>query len=130
MLIQYLLLAGAAGFLVVFIRGEHGVRMRASKRVAFFAFVGLNAYAVLRPDDVTWVAQRLGVGRGADLLLYMLTVAFVFAVVGLYMRSKEAERRLADLVRAIAIRDAELLNRERGLLPEPLASLTPPRADS
>lgn len=116
MVIQYLLLAGVFGILVFFVRGEHGVRTRASKRLGFFVFVGLNAYAVLRPEDVTWIAKKVGVGRGADLLLYLLIVAFVFAVIGLYLRSKEAERRVTDLVRAVAVREAEVVNRERGLL--------------
>src|SRR6185369_13974243 len=74
-LIQYALLAGVLVIVFVFIRGQHGVRMQASKRLAFFAFALLNVYAVLRPDDVTRVAKFVGVGRGTDLLLYALIVA-------------------------------------------------------
>ncbi len=34
-----------------------------------------------------------------------------------YLRIHEDEQRVTQLARAVAIRDAEVLNRERGLLP-------------
>ena len=117
MVIQYLLLAAVLGFLVMFVRSKHGVRMRASKRLAFFAFLAVNAYAVLRPNDVTRVAHLVGVGRGTDLLLYILIVTFIFAMTNFYLRLQAAERRVTDLARATAIYQAELVNRDRGLLP-------------
>lgn len=117
MLIQAILLTAVLGLMVVFVRNSHGVRARASKRVGFFAFMLFSAYAVMRPDDVTWVAGLVGVGRGTDLLLYMLVVAFAFAVLNFNLRLRDKERRLTDLARASALRDAEALNRQRGLLP-------------
>ena len=115
-LIQYVLIAGAVVVAIIFVRGQHGVRVQASKRLAFFAFLVLNVYAVLRPDDVTKVAHLVGVGRGTDLLLYALIVAFVFTVLAFYLRLHEDEQRITQLSRAVALRDAEVLNRERGLL--------------
>lgn len=120
-IIQYALVAGVLIIGIVFVRSQHGVRIQASKRLAFFLFLVLNVYAVARPDDVTWVAHRLGVGRGTDLLLYALIVAFVFAMLATYLRINDDEQRVTKLARAVAIRDAEVLNRERGLLP-PLSS--------
>jgi hypothetical protein len=120
-LIQIALVAGVVIIAIFFVRGQHGVRIQASKRIAFFAFLVLNVYAVARPDDVNRLAHLLGVGRGADLLLYALIVAFVFAMLALYMRIHDDERRVTELARAVAIRDAEMLNRERGLLP-PMAT--------
>jgi small membrane protein len=116
-LIQYALITGSLLIAIVFVRNQHGVRIQASKRLAFFAFLVLNVYAVLRPDDVTRIAHLLGVGRGTDLLLYALIVAFVFTVLAFYLRIHEDEQRITQLARAVAIRDAEVLNRERGLLP-------------
>jgi hypothetical protein len=115
--IQVALVAGVVVIAIFFVRGQHGVRIQASKRLAFFAFLVLNVYAVARPDDVTRVAKLFGVGRGADLMLYALVVAFVFAMLTIYMRIHDDERRVTQLARAVAIRDAEMLNRERGLLP-------------
>ncbi|NIB31765.1 DUF2304 domain-containing protein [Pseudonocardia sp. MCCB 268] len=58
--------AAALLALVYFVRSGQSVGIRASKRLAFGAFVVLNIYAVLRPDDVTVVARALGIGRGTD----------------------------------------------------------------
>jgi small membrane protein len=116
MLIKLLLLAGVFATLVFFVRRQHSVRVQANKRIAFFAFILLNAYAIVRPDDLTWLANRLGVGRGADLVLYMLVVAFVFLAINVYLKIRQTERRLTDLARALSIREAELVNRERGVL--------------
>jgi hypothetical protein len=119
-IIQALLLVAITGVLVMFVRGQHGVRMQASKRLAFVAFLVLNAYAVVRPEDTTWVAKNLfGIGRGVDLLLYALIVTFVFAVINVYLRLRDSEQRVTELARAVAIRDAELLNRDRGLIVAP-----------
>jgi hypothetical protein len=119
-MIQAVLLVAILGFLLMFVRGQHGVRMQAGKRLAFIAFLMLNAIAVLRPEATTWVAKNIfGVGRGADLLLYALIVTFVFAVINFYLRLRESEQRVTELARAVAIRDAEQLNRDRGLLPSP-----------
>jgi hypothetical protein len=114
--IQLVLLAAVALGLLLFVRRWHGVRMQAGKRLGLVAFGVLNVYAVLRPDDVTWVANRLGVGRGADLVLYMLVIAFILGMLNFYLRFKTMDRRLTDLARTTAIREAEIVNRERGLL--------------
>lgn len=116
MVIQVILLAGVAVGVLLFVRRWHGVRMQAGKRLGLVAFGLLNVYAVLRPDDVTWVANRLGVGRGADLVLYVLVIAFILGMLNFYLRFKTMDRRLTELARTLAIREAEIVNRERGLL--------------
>jgi hypothetical protein len=118
MLIQILLLLAVMTLLVVFVRSRHGVRLQASKRIGFILFLAANAYAVLRPNDLTRVAHLVGVGRGADLVLYALVVAFTFSVVNFYLRQRELKQRITQLARAVALREAELVNRDRGLLPQ------------
>jgi hypothetical protein len=61
------------------------------------------ALAILFPDRVTSVAHLLGVGRGADLVLYGFVVASVFVWIGLYRRLHEMEHRFVQLNRAIAL---------------------------
>jgi len=114
--IQFVLLAAVGLGFLLFVRRWHGVRMQAGKRIGLVAFAALNVYAVLRPNDVTWVANRLGVGRGADLVLYVLVIAFMLGMLNFYLRFKTMDRRLTELARTIAIREAEIVNRERGLL--------------
>lgn len=115
MILQILLLAAALGALIYFIRSGQSVGVRASKRLAFGAFVLVNIYAVLRPDDVTVLARVLGIGRGTDLLVYLLVVAFVFGMLNSYLRDREISQHLTNLARQIAVRDAELSRREQEL---------------
>jgi hypothetical protein len=117
MLIQLVLLAAILGLLFLFVRNKHSVRMQAGKRIGLIVFALLNVYAVLRPDDVTRVAHWLGVGRGTDLLLYLLVLAFLLGMLNFYLRFQGVDRRLTDLARSLAVREAEIVNRDRGLLP-------------
>ncbi|MGH3965250.1 MAG: DUF2304 domain-containing protein [Pseudonocardiaceae bacterium] len=122
MIVQIILVLAALGALVYFARRAHNVRIRASKRIAFFAFIAVNVYAVLRPGDTTWIAQQIGVGRGTDLVLYLLVVAFVFGMLNTYLRQREISNHLTDLARTVALRDAELANRDRGLVADSQSS--------
>ncbi|MBW8802289.1 MAG: DUF2304 domain-containing protein [Catenulisporales bacterium] len=107
MLIQIILIATAFVLFVFFIRSSHSVRTQAVKRIGFVLFLVLNLDAVLRPDDTTWLANKVGVGRGADLVLYLLVVAFAFYSVNTFLRFRNLERRFTDLARSIALRDAQ-----------------------
>lgn len=119
MMVQIFLILAAIGALAYFVRRQHNIRIRASKRIAFFMFIALNIYAVLLPDHITWVARQLGIGRGTDLVVYLLVVAFVFGMLNTYLRQREISEHLTYLARTVAIREAELDNRERGLIPCP-----------
>lgn len=116
MLIQILLIAAVLLFLALFVRNEHGVRVKAGKRIGLVLFALGNIYAVLRPGDVTIVANWLGVGRGTDLVLYLLVVAFLIGMLNSFLRFQNMDRRLTELARTLAVREAEIVNRERGVL--------------
>ncbi|MFP5021086.1 DUF2304 domain-containing protein [Pseudonocardia phyllosphaerae] len=115
MTLQIILVLAALGALAYFVRSGQTVGVRASKRLAFFGFVLLNIYAVLRPDDVTMVARLLGIGRGTDLIVYLLVVALLFATLNSYLRDREISQHLTNLARQVAVRDAELDRREQEL---------------
>lgn len=119
MLIQILLILAVLVGLVVLVRDGGKTYVQASKRVGLLVFAGVSVYAVIRPESFTVLAAFLGVGRGTDLLLYGLVVAFVFGMLSMYVRFRVVDRRYTDLARAFAIRDAELVNRERGLAKVP-----------
>ena len=113
MIIQAVLLAVAAFLLLMFIRNWNSVQTRALKRLAFLGFILVVVIAVLRPDWVDWLAHKVGVGRGTDLVVYALAIAFVFVSVNTYFRLKTQETRFTELARAIAVRDATEVNAER-----------------
>jgi len=105
-LIQFLLILAALVLFTFFLRLSHTARLQAFKRIGFLLFCVFGVIAVLRPGVMTWLANRVGVGRGTDLLLYMLVVVFAFFSLNTYLRFKDTERRLTKLARAMAIRDA------------------------
>jgi hypothetical protein len=105
--IQIILVALALLLFAFFVRSSHSVRTQAFKRVGFVVFLILNLDAVLRPEDTTWLAHKVGVGRGADLLLYLLVVAFAFFSVNTFLRFRNLERRFTDLARSIALSNAQ-----------------------
>jgi len=121
-LIQFLLVLAVLGLLFVFVRSSGAVYVQASKRIALVLFAVANIYAVMRPDDLTTIARMLGVGRGTDLVLYALVVAFMAGMFSFYQRFRLVDRRYTELVRTVAIREAELVNRERGVTTPPVIS--------
>jgi len=112
-LIQIVLLAAVVGLLAVFARNWNTTRMRAWKRIAFIGFCVVNAYAVLRPGDTTKAAHLLGVGRGTDLVLYLLVVGVTALALNTYLRFRAIERRLTELARDTALRTAHRPEPER-----------------
>jgi len=61
----------------------------------------------LYPKTADAIAGAVGVGRGADLALYMAVVTLAYLVFRLFVRQEETEHSVTKLVREIAIRDVE-----------------------
>jgi hypothetical protein len=106
-LIQILLILAVVVLLMLFLRHHGTTKTAAGVKIGFVLFMILAVVAVIRPQWVSLLAELVGVGRGTDLMLYGLIVAFGFATINTYLRFKELELRYARLARAIAIRGAE-----------------------
>ncbi len=104
--IQVLLIASVLALLVYLLRSRSSARSKAWVKVGYVAFVILSIYAILRPNDTTVVANWVGVNRGADLITYMLIIAFAFTTLSAYMRFKDIELKYARLARAVALQNA------------------------
>ncbi|HZQ54741.1 MAG TPA: DUF2304 domain-containing protein [Bryobacteraceae bacterium] len=77
------------------------------------AFLFLSAsLCVIFPGITSDLANALGVGRGADLLLYLGLLAGIHSFLLLYLKERRLDRRITELTRAIAIRDARFLANE------------------
>jgi small membrane protein len=83
------------------------LRSRLLDRLAFFVLVAIAVIMVARPDWSNAVAHWLGVGRGADLVLYLGISGLAFLWLGLYSRQREMEVRLTELARRLSILQAE-----------------------
>src|SRR5258705_13194863 len=106
--IQALLIVSVLVLLVYLLRSRRSARSKAWVKVGYVLFVIAGIYAILRPDDTTVVANWLGVDRGADLMEYVLIVAFVFTTLSAYMRFKDLELKYARLARAVALQTARV----------------------
>ncbi|WP_172119788.1 DUF2304 domain-containing protein [Actinomyces faecalis] len=117
-LIQVLLIVavGALGWMML--RSPGGARHLAARRLATLLFVLFAVVAITFPGLMTRVAHVLGVGRGTDLLLYALVIAFLAQVLSSFRRNAARERQITQLARRIALSEA----------PEPPAAPRPPRA--
>jgi len=74
---------------------------------AFRCLVWLSAaVAIARPDLVQDVASAIGIGRGADVVLYVFVLLFPAVSFYLYSRCVRLQRQVTELVRHIAIMEA------------------------
>lgn len=105
-MIKVLLLLAGAALVVFFLANRRKARAKAGVKIGFVLFVVFMVYAVIRPDDLTVVANSLGVQRGTDLVLYALVMGFAFVTVSTYVRFREQELRYSRLARTIALQNA------------------------
>lgn len=75
----------------------------ALRRILLVGFVAVAMISIITPELTTRVANWVGVGRGTDLLLYLLIIAFLSYVVTSFRRMNYFERRLTNLARELAI---------------------------
>jgi small membrane protein len=85
---------------------SRGARAQAIRRIGLVVFAAFAAVSILFPDVWTRLAHRVGVGRGADLVLYGLVVAFLSFTVTTYLRFRDLETNYTRLARRIALTEA------------------------
>jgi hypothetical protein len=84
--------------------GMRGARKRV---VAFWLTVWcVGAASIVWPHATAVVAHRLGIGRGADLLLYVSVLVMFVAFFYVYTRFRRMDRQITLLVRRLAIQNA------------------------
>jgi hypothetical protein len=105
MIIRVLLLAGLAaiGWLVFLRRTKLPFHI-----VIVFGVIAVAAIAVLFPDITASAAVVVGVGRGVDLVTYLVEIGTLFVLLHYYTKFVEVERRLTEVVRELAILRAEV----------------------
>jgi len=64
------------------------------------------ALAIWRPESVTQVAHWLGIGRGADVVLYFFVLAFLATSFYWYAQHVLVQRQLTEIVRHLALKEA------------------------
>lgn len=108
MLFQILLIALVITSVAFAVRSLPGEKSLAIKRIFAIVFVAAAIAAILFPQLLSIVANFFGIGRGADLLLYLSVVAaLVFAVMTVRAKAR-SDARVTDLARAVALMEARL----------------------
>jgi hypothetical protein len=74
--------------------------------------------AIADPDGVQWVATRIGITRGTDLVLYLFVLVFLVTAFYFYSQKVALQRQITVLVRHIAIQEASRGRREENVRPE------------
>lgn len=98
----------------VLILPGRGARGQAIRRLMVLLTITLGIVAVAFPNLTQVVADWFGVGRGTDLVLYLLIVVFIAYVVSSSAHSRKTDRTLTVLARKVALTEAEL--RKTGVL--------------
>ncbi len=106
MVIQIVLISGVVGAVFFALRGGTasltGTRLAAA-RLGGLVFMLAAVVAIAFPESTVWLANKMNVKRGTDLLLYAFFVTFLYVVVALYQRIHRLEQRIIDLTRAVAL---------------------------
>jgi hypothetical protein len=105
-LIQLILLASIALVTVLLGRSTSNARHMAFRRLFLVLFVVASAAAILFPAALSRIANALGVGRGTDLLLYILVIAFIGSLAMASRRATELGRKLTVVTRELALLEA------------------------
>lgn len=61
----------------------------------------------LSPQTTDVVAKLVGVGRGADFIIYLSMIALFYLMFKLFGKIEDVEREITKLVRKLAIEEAE-----------------------
>ncbi len=106
MLVFQIIAVLAIGVAAFFMFRSGGARHQAIRRVFMLFFIVAAASSVFFPQAWTWVANLFGIGRGADLLLYLLVLIFVGYVATTYRRFREIEAQLTLIARHVALAES------------------------
>lgn len=113
MLIQLVVTFVAIAIVYVILFGKQTHATRAWKKIALVLLAIAMIVAVFLPDITTQIAHLFGVGRGADLLLYLLTLAFISYAINNYRHQQQDRDTINKLARKIALLDAQERNDDR-----------------
>jgi hypothetical protein len=106
LLIQVLLILVVIAVVARLFRSR-GARSQAIRRLGLLLFAGFAVVSILFPAVWNRIATIVGVGRGTDMVLYALVVAFLSFTVTTYLRFREIETRYTKLARRLALDEAE-----------------------
>jgi hypothetical protein len=95
--------------LIAAILAKAAFRSQVAQRLLLSSFFAAAAFLVAVPDAANAIAHKLGVGHGADLLLYFALTTGAYGFLLLYQRMRKLDQRVTEQIRFLALRDAKQL---------------------
>ena len=85
-----------------------GIRRSIGRPTAavFLGILTIGILATIEPDRTTVIARAMGIARGTDLILYIMTIVVLQGFFIFYLRLRKVRRELTLLVRRLAIMEA------------------------
>ena len=118
MLIKILLIVLVLLLSLYMFKANLGAKQTAWRRLGILLFAVAAVVVVIFPGITTTVARFVGVGRGADLLLYGLVIVVLYNMLMQAKQRNAAERRLTKLAREVAITHTVLGEDEKKVFPD------------
>ena len=108
MLSQWIIALALTVVGIYLLKARRSASQQAIRRLFIVIALLAGFVAVVFPNYTTVTAGFLGIGRGADLLLYSFVVVGLFYVVHQYRRQLWQEKLTTDLARSLTLAKAEI----------------------
>src|SRR5690606_34504048 len=112
-LIQVVLILAILGVALLLNRTTADSRHQAIRRLLLLGFVAAAVVSVAIPSVLSQLAAFVGVGRGTDLLLYALVIAFLSYIATSLRRTRQLTARITVLARELALAQARIEDAEQ-----------------
>jgi hypothetical protein len=80
-------------------------QLRRTTGILWIVFWIASSTAILQPNITRAIAKAIGIGRGADLVMYCGLLATAIGFFLLYLRLRRLQANITELVRHIAIQE-------------------------
>lgn len=111
---QFAVVLSALLFIHFLLRGRSSHAGRAWKKMGFLLLIFVMVLTVFFPWITDYVAHFVGIGRGADLLIYGIGLTLFMFILNSYLHQQDNKEVVIRLARQIAIVDAK--NRNKRLI--------------
>lgn len=106
MIIRVFLILAVGLLLFWFLQQRISTRAQAWSKIVAILVCLIAVIAILLPNTTNRIAHFVGVGRGADLLLYILTIVVVSYLLVHYLHRRDDQAKVIQLARRVAIIEA------------------------
>jgi hypothetical protein len=96
-------------FAILVIFGWYVLRVRTvlTDRIILVTLSMGGILLILYPQESTVIANRIGIGRGTDMIFYFFMLFCLFRFVGIAADRRATQKNLTEIVRQIAIQNAQ-----------------------